>query len=971
MQDLLKQKAEDVIPKKIVCEHSRAFFSKKLSDLHKEFRIAKKRFDFRSDEHNQNKLDQAKDKLNAEYEKESDNFWKEICQNTSSRDIWNTIKKITNQQKHIILQPLRNSDGSFEFGDENIASRLKSAHVVKDNIDTSRFDDAWFHKVNSEVDRFLTEERDAAIQNLESGNALQEVYNRDITPSEVENAIDSLKTNSSPGPDNVLPIMVKKAKDALVPILTDIFQCCWHEGSVPSIWKEDHRVFIPKPDIDPHIEKALRALSLTPIIGKSFERIVTNRLVWWLETNFQIPDNLFAYRKCRGVVQALLTLICNIRKGFANNEYTVAAMVDLHAAFDTVWRKGIMHKLYNMGIRGRLLLYVESFLTGRRSKLLVNTYQSPWIDTTIGVPQGAIIAPILFTVYIADMTQNISSSIGFADDLTMWITHVCPQIASGLLENDLDELNVWTRKWRLVINKTKTEVMCFTKSRAVQVTVKLDNISLAQVETKKCLGVNLDSKLSFTKHVENTRTKALKTLSSVSRLLNETGGMRSALGLMLYNSLVFPILTYAYPVWSTISNTQLSLLEDVHEAALRKITGTHGGTATNSLEVILGVLPFRLQLQDIMAKEYIRILRKNPDSATRNIIQQCLDSTSTASNPAKLMKQAIRETERIIDLEKLDPEPGYSEDRAVVEIRKRYLEKWKDLGSSKNRTSAQKLLTANSIQEHLSGIQRTTLAIFTDGSALGNPGPCGCSAIIFTNGLTHDAITIKRPVARHSTSFHGEIAAIDLALEYTAHATLPGCSTVLIHSDCQAAIESVCNNSSNHTTLIKSIVSNIRTLSDRGIAVEFCWIPGHAGIAANDLADAAAKSAAEEAQALTSEQDESETTMESAKKQLKLELVKIWQRQWDMQTEGRYTHNILPVVKLNRLKNVQHGKVLRQADARLNRLLSGNTLLKAHRLSQAINRRAGTDASTQCECGRAPQDAEHYLLECPLSVFRR
>ena len=139
VQDLLKQRAEDVIPKKLVCEHSRAFFSKKLSDLHKEFRIDKKRFDFRSDEHNQNKLDQLRDKLNAEYEKESDNFWKEICQNTSTRDIWNTIKKITNQQKHIILQPLRNSDGSFEFDDENIASRLKSAHVVKDNIDTSRF----------------------------------------------------------------------------------------------------------------------------------------------------------------------------------------------------------------------------------------------------------------------------------------------------------------------------------------------------------------------------------------------------------------------------------------------------------------------------------------------------------------------------------------------------------------------------------------------------------------------------------------------------------------------------------------------------------------------------------------------------------------------------------------------------------------------------------------------------------------
>ena len=521
-------------------------------------------------------------------------------------------------------------------------------------------------------------------------------------------------------------------------------------------------------------------------------------------------------------------------------------------------------------------------------------------------------------------------------------------------------------KWHNVRHVVSLEVMCFVKSKPTQVTVKLDNTSLVQVENKKCLGVNLDSQLNFTKHVENTRTKALKTLSSVSRLLNETGGMRSSLGLMLYNSLVFPILTYAYPVWSTISNTQVALLEDVHEAALRKITGTHGGTATNSLEVIMGVLPFRLQLQEKMAKEYLRILRKQPDSAIRIIVQQCIDSTSTASNPAKLMKQAIRETERKINLEKLDPEPSYSEDRAVIVLQKRYLDKWKDLGSSKSRTSAQKLLTSKSIQEHLSGIRESTLAIFTDGSALRNPGPCGCSAIIFINGLSNDAVTISRPVSRQSTSFYGEVAAFDLVSSQCHPSRILNCTHTLRLPGSQAAIDAVCNNSGNHTNLIRNIVSNIRSLSDRGIAVEFCWIPVHAGIAANDLADAAAKLAAEEAQAWTIEQDVSDTTMESAKKQLKLDLVNIWQRQWDVQTEGRYTHNILPAVKLNRLKNVPQSNVLRQADARLNRLLSGNTLLKAHHLSQALNRRAGSDASTQCECGRAPQDAEHYLLECHL-----
>ncbi len=237
------------------------------------------------------------------------------------------------------------------------------------------------------------------------------------------------------------------------------------------------------------------------------------------------------------------------------------------------------------------------------------------------------------------------------------------------------------------------------------VQVKLEDAPLKQVKEKKVLGVTVDQNLTFKSHVENVRVRALKTLSSISRLLDETGGMRTALGLQLYNSLVYPVLTYAYPVWSTVSNTQLSALEDVHEAALRKLTGTHGGTATNALEVILGILPF--------------------------------------------------------------------------------------------------------------------------------------------------CVTVK---------------------------------------DAQRTLQS--------------------------------------------------------------------------------ELLKIWQRQWDTQLEGRFTHSLFPTVKLRSLHK-HHGRVLRGGEIRLNRLQSGNSLLRTHHLSQSLERRAGNPVTTQCDCHQGPQDCEHLFLGCPIFASER
>ena len=105
--------------------------------------------------------------------------------------------------------------------------------------------------------------------------------------------------------------------------------------------------------------------------------------------------------------------------GFKKNQSTVAAYVDLEGAFDGIWRKGVIYKLIEANIMGRMLLYVHSFLSSRKSRNLVNNFVSPWTSTKIGVPQGSVISPLLFIFYIQDMATKLGPHIAFADDLTI------------------------------------------------------------------------------------------------------------------------------------------------------------------------------------------------------------------------------------------------------------------------------------------------------------------------------------------------------------------------------------------------------------------------------------------------------------------------------------------------------------------------------------------------------------------------
>ncbi len=203
-------------------------------------------------------------------------------------------------------------------------------------------------------------------------------YNSEITVHEVKHALQQLKSSGAPGPDGVLPVFLKKGGHALPETLRCIFQYCWSQGKVPACYKKDSRIYIPQPGKPHyHTEKSYRSLSLNAVVGKVYERIIALRFVWFLESTFSIDLDQFAYLRNRSIVQALLS---QAKKGFRDNEHTVAAFIDLEGAFDGVWRNDLLQQLDECGIQGRLFLYVADFLHGRQSRSLVNSTQTDWIN---------------------------------------------------------------------------------------------------------------------------------------------------------------------------------------------------------------------------------------------------------------------------------------------------------------------------------------------------------------------------------------------------------------------------------------------------------------------------------------------------------------------------------------------------------------------------------------------------------------
>ena len=333
-----------------------------------------------------------------------------------------------------------------------------------------------------------------------------------ITTEGVEKLMKNLKPNKATGPDNIPTRILSMVAKELAPAVTLIFQTSLDSGQIPSIWRHALVTPIFKKG-DKKLPNNYRPISLTCHLCKLMEHIIRRSITDHLEHHNLISDGQYGFRKGRSCESQLIQVTHDLASAIDTNSQTDIILLDFEKAFDKVSHPHLIHKLKHLGISGNILNWTKSFLSDRTQQVLVDGSLSHIGNVTSGVPQGSVLGPTLFLVFINDITDTIQSTIRlFADD-TILYRHTNKAHDVHILQEDLNRLEKWEETWQMSFNVKKCEHLQVTlKKNPVVASFKLHDLPLQKVDEAKYLGVTITNNLSWQAHINKHNCQSLKNI---------------------------------------------------------------------------------------------------------------------------------------------------------------------------------------------------------------------------------------------------------------------------------------------------------------------------------------------------------------------------------------------------------------------------------------------------------------------------
>ena len=390
---------------------------------------------------------------------------------------------------------------------------------------------------------------------------------------EVTNAIKEIDINKSASVDNMATRVLKDAFEYLIPQLTHMFNCSLTMSSFPDDWKRATVVPLQKSGDKSNVSN-LRPVSLLPLPGKVLEKLFHNKISNYLDENKLINDGQNGFRKGRSTIGTVAELTDDILLGVNNKDYTIAAFVDLRKAFDTVSHEILGKKLHKFGFHDNIIAWLKNYLCNRSQRCKVNGSISNYSNITCGVPQGSILGPMLFLLYINDINTmlNRCKTKLYADDTVVYATHNSEQICYDWLCNDLEMLIEWFNNNKLTINLDKTKLMLFAtknmQKRANFPQVEISGTKLQYVRHFNYLGVKLDSRLTFEMHAN----ECLRLVSHKIFLLTKIRKyIDKKQALTIYKSKIMPYFDYGDIFLLGVQVKTKDMLQKLQNRALRLV----------------------------------------------------------------------------------------------------------------------------------------------------------------------------------------------------------------------------------------------------------------------------------------------------------------------------------------------------------------------------------------------------------------
>ena len=397
-----------------------------------------------------------------------------------------------------------------------------------------------------------------------------------LTPTdenEISEIIASLKT-SSPGYDGIDMKIIKPIKNSILKPLAYICNLSFSQGKFPDQLKVAKIIPIHKKG-DRSDFSNYRPISILPVFSKIIEKLAYKRISLFLDKNNILSENQFGFRQGRSTDIAIHSLVEKYYETIERNEYLVGLFIDFSKAFDTISHSILLKKLQYYGIRGQSLNWIEDYLYNRKQFVSYNGKHSQVGELTIGVPQGSILGPLLFLLYINDIC-NISDRVSFilfADDTNILISGSDIHEVLNILNNEMVKITDWIHGNKLSLNTSKTQYMIMSsphnKCNSETTGITINGESISRVHSTKFLGIIIDETMSWKIHTEYICSKISKCIGILLRARQRLYGHTL---FVLYNSLIKPYFTYCITIWGNTYAKYLNKLHLVQKRVIRIIT---------------------------------------------------------------------------------------------------------------------------------------------------------------------------------------------------------------------------------------------------------------------------------------------------------------------------------------------------------------------------------------------------------------
>ena len=454
----------------------------------------------------------------------------------------------------------------------------------------------FFVEVGPALAKRIPDNKTNPVSLIRQASPRQSLFLTPVTEEQVLRKLRDLNTKKSHGPDGLHPRFLRDTAPFIYKSLTHIINTSFQTGYVPESMKTARVVPLHKTG-DRKKPNNYRPISILSTFTKIIEGFVHDKIFSFLTRLDIWSSDQYGFRKGRSTKGALIRFIDELQRKLDTGHAAGAVYCDLSKAFDTVSPSILLQKLNYYGIRGVALTWFENYFKDRKQYVQDGQTSSILYNVTCGIPQGSNLGPLLFSVYVNDMTDNLETTkaILFADDTTTYNFDKNGNHLTQILNNDLNRLEHWFETNKLTLNANKTYACEFKDRKQDQIgDICIRNMVVEKRDSVKYLGIHVDNKLNWKSHISYITNKVCQVIGVLNRI---RGCLTKSALKSIYYSLIHSRISYCIEIWGTAYPTALKPLIKAQKKAIRIISGASSRSHTEPLFRELNIRPLSLEIE--------------------------------------------------------------------------------------------------------------------------------------------------------------------------------------------------------------------------------------------------------------------------------------------------------------------------------------------------------------------------------------